>query len=185
MKSVSSPAMIRSSVLLPEPLLPITPIFQDVVELFKTSQTTNSPTLLVSYGGPFGENYFYAKGDVHDDAKLRRFMPHESVDARTRRRGSGGAGWFLDEEHVFSKHAEFIAKLVQDSARAGVGSHGQLQGLGYHWELRAIASGGISMHDALRVATTGQAVGFGMFETLAILGRDSTCARIDRALSLI
>ncbi|MEZ6072314.1 MAG: glutamate--tRNA ligase [Pirellulales bacterium] len=38
---------------------------------------------------------------------------------------------------------------------------------------------------ALRVATTGQAVGFGMFDTLAILGRESTCARIERALSLI
>jgi glutamyl-tRNA synthetase len=38
---------------------------------------------------------------------------------------------------------------------------------------------------ALRVATTGQAVGFGMFETLAILGREHTCARIDRTLSLI
>ena len=38
---------------------------------------------------------------------------------------------------------------------------------------------------ALRIATTGQAVGFGMFETLAILGRENTCARIDRALALI
>ena len=38
---------------------------------------------------------------------------------------------------------------------------------------------------ALRVATTGQAVGFGMFETLAIVGREQTCSRIARALSLI
>ena len=36
---------------------------------------------------------------------------------------------------------------------AGVGSHGQLQGLGYHWELWATQSGGMSEHDALRVAT--------------------------------
>ncbi|MCG8583642.1 MAG: glutamate--tRNA ligase, partial [Pirellulales bacterium] len=35
---------------------------------------------------------------------------------------------------------------------------------------------------ALRVAVTGKAVGFGMFETLEILGRDSCNARIDRAL---
>jgi glutamyl-tRNA synthetase len=38
---------------------------------------------------------------------------------------------------------------------------------------------------ALRVAVTGKAVGFGMFETLHILGRESTLARIDRALSLV
>jgi glutamyl-tRNA synthetase len=35
---------------------------------------------------------------------------------------------------------------------------------------------------ALRVAVTGKAVGFGLFETLAILGRDRVVARIDRAL---
>jgi glutamyl-tRNA synthetase len=38
---------------------------------------------------------------------------------------------------------------------------------------------------ALRVAVTGKAVGFGMFETLDILGRERTLARIDRALSLV
>ena len=36
---------------------------------------------------------------------------------------------------------------------------------------------------ALRVAVTGKGVGFGMFDTLAILGRESCVARIDRALS--
>ncbi len=50
-------------------------------------------------------------------------------------------------------------------------------------EAEAIGFGQI-IH-ALRVATTGKAVGFGMFETLEILGRESTLARIDRALSLV
>ena len=36
---------------------------------------------------------------------------------------------------------------------------------------------------ALRVAVTGTAVGFGVFETLAILGREACVARIDRALA--
>jgi len=35
---------------------------------------------------------------------------------------------------------------------------------------------------ALRVALTGKAVGFGLFETMAILGRESCTARIARAL---
>jgi hypothetical protein len=120
--------------------LPIAPIFDDVVELFKASQTTNSPTLLVSYGGPFGENYFYAHEEVHDNRKLRRFAPHASVDARSRRRGAnpGQGGWFLDEEYVFPQHAEFMKKMIEDSARVGVGSHGQLQGVGYHWEMWAM-----------------------------------------------
>ena len=37
---------------------------------------------------------------------------------------------------------------------------------------------------AIRVATTGKAVGFGVFDTLAILGKDSCLARIDRALAM-
>ncbi len=37
---------------------------------------------------------------------------------------------------------------------------------------------------ALRVATTGSAVGFGMYEALAILGKDQVLARVDRALRL-
>ncbi|MFO7902368.1 MAG: glutamate--tRNA ligase [Planctomycetota bacterium] len=38
---------------------------------------------------------------------------------------------------------------------------------------------------ALRVAVTGKSVGLGMFDTLAILGRDRVLARIDRALALL
>jgi hypothetical protein len=149
--------------------LPIAPIYDDVVELFKASGTTNTPTLLVSYGGPFGENYFYAKENVHDNAKLRRFMPETSVDARSRRRGPGAggspgqAGWWVDEDHVFPQHARFVKKMIEDSARVGVGSHGQLQGLGYHWEMWAMASGGATPHDVLRAATLfgADAIGLG------------------------
>ncbi|MDT8340143.1 MAG: amidohydrolase family protein, partial [Longimicrobiales bacterium] len=152
-----------------EHALPIAPIYSDVVELFKASQTTNSPTLLVSYGGPFGENFFYATENVHDDPKMRRFSPEESLDARSRRRGPGTggspgqAGWFVEEDHVFPRHAEFVKKLMENGARAAVGSHGQIQGVGYHWELWAMTSGGMSNHDALRAATLygAEAVGFG------------------------
>jgi len=38
---------------------------------------------------------------------------------------------------------------------------------------------------ALRVAVTGKAVGFGMFETLEILGKESSLRRIDRALGML
>ena len=72
--------------------LPIAPMYTDVVELFKESGTTNSPTLLVSYGGPFGENFFYATENAHDDEKLNVFAPSDYLDARTRRRGAWRRG---------------------------------------------------------------------------------------------
>ncbi|MBI4408764.1 MAG: amidohydrolase family protein, partial [Gemmatimonadetes bacterium] len=75
---------------------------------------------------------------------------------------TGAAGWFHPEVHVFSRLGKFVKDLVEAGGRAGVGSHGQLQGLGYHWELWAMHSGGLSNHDALRVATILGAEGIGL-----------------------
>jgi hypothetical protein len=129
--------------------LPIAPFYSDVVEAFATIGTTYTPTLLVSYGGPWGENYYYSRENPHDDPKLQYFTAHGELDQKSRRRPA----WFRDDEHVFQRHAEGVKALVEAGGRAGVGSHGQLQGLGYHWELWSIQSGGMDEYDALRVAT--------------------------------
>lgn len=148
-----------------EHTLPIAPAYGDVVELFKASGTVNSPTLLVSYGGPWAENYFYTTEDVVNDAKLHHFTPKEELDFKIRRRnpGPGPGGWFREDEYAFKKHSAWLKRLVEAGGSAGVGSHGQLQGLGYHWELWAMQSGGMSNHDALRAATIlgARAIGLG------------------------
>ena len=128
---------------------PIYPLYKDAITFVAKAATTYTPTLLVSYGGPWAENYYYATEKVHDDPKLSYFTAHEELDQKSRRRG----GWFMEEEHVFKDHAVFVKDLVQAGGYAGVGSHGQLQGLGYHWELWSLQSGGLSEHDALKVAT--------------------------------
>jgi imidazolonepropionase-like amidohydrolase/Tol biopolymer transport system component len=130
---------------------PIYPIYEDVVTLFAESGTVYTPTLLVAYGGPWTENYWYAKQPPHDDEKLQRFTPHAELDAKTRRRN---AGWFMDEEYVFEEIAEGLKKVIDAGGRIGVGSHGQLQGLGYHWELWSMQAGGLTEHEALRAATS-------------------------------
>ena len=149
-----------------EHALPIFPLYSDVVKLMATSGITYTPTLLVSYGGPFAEEYYYATENPHDDPKLRRFTPHEEIDQKTRRRGGAGAGWFMYDEHVFQKHAKMAKEIIEEGGRIGVGSHGQLQGLGYHWELWSLASGGIKPHDALRAATIFGADAIGLGEDL-------------------
>ena len=107
-----------------------------------------TPTLVVSYGGPAGEDYFYVHESPRDDPKLLRFTPRPFLEARTQRRS-----WFAEEEHVFSRVAAQAAKIIRAGGRVGVGSHGQLQGLAYHWELWALASGGLTPAEALRAAT--------------------------------
>jgi Tol biopolymer transport system component len=148
--------------------LPIYPIFEDVVQLFKNSGTTNTPTLLVAYGGPWAENFYYATERVADDPKLMRFLPDAELDGRARRRGGnpGVAGWVLPEEHIFPKHAQFAKAVVEAGGRIGIGSHGQLQGIGYHWELWSVQAGGMTRHDALRAATILGAQALGLEQDL-------------------
>ena len=138
--------------------LPIYPIYQDVVKTIAESKMAVTPTLLVSYGGPWAENYYYSREDVWSDKKLQYFTPYEELARKSRRR----PGWFMDEEHVFQKHAMFMNDLVKAGGIAGIGSHGQLQGLGYHWELWSVASGGMENHDALKVATIHGATALGL-----------------------
>jgi Tol biopolymer transport system component len=139
---------------------PAFPLHSDMIRLFAESGIVYTPTILVAYGGPWAENYFYATEDVLGDARLARFTPHDEITSKARRRG---AGWFHPDEHVFRDIGRTVADLIAAGGRAGVGSHGQLQGLGYHWELWAMQSGGLSEHDALRVATImgAEAIGLG------------------------
>lgn len=145
--------------------IPAFPLFKDVVELFAQSKMTYTPTILVAYGGPWAENYFYATENVFRDPKLRYFTPMEELMQKALRRpgpGPGPSGWFHPEVHVFRDIAELVNDVEDAGGRVGVGSHGQLQGLGYHWELWAIQSGGMEPHEALRAATILGAEGIGL-----------------------
>jgi Tol biopolymer transport system component len=113
------------------------------------SGIAETPTLIVNYGGPFGQEYWFENTDVHDNAKLNHFIPHNLIDERTNRRPD----WFRKDEYAFPKLAAQMAKLTRAGGLVGVGSHGQLQGLGYHWEMWMLASGGMTPLEVLRCAT--------------------------------
>jgi len=132
-----------------EHTLPIAPMYKDAISLFATSGTTWTPTLLVQYGGPWAENWWYEHYDILGDAKLTHFTPFSELERRGLRRPQ----WFRDSEYSFKLFAEQAKKVVEAGGRVGLGGHGQLQGLGVHWELWNIASGAMKPMDALRVGT--------------------------------
>ncbi len=132
-----------------EHTLPITPLYNDVLQLFAKSGIAETPTLIVNYGGPFGENYWFENSDVFGNPKVRRFMPHNIIYEKTRRREA----WFSRDEYAFPKLAAQMAKLERAGGLVGVGSHGEFQGLGYHWEMWMLASGGMTPMEVLRCAT--------------------------------
>lgn len=132
-----------------EHTLPITPLYKDVIQMFAQSGTGETPTLIVNYGGPWGEDYWYLNTEVHDNAKLNHFTPHTVIDEKTKRR----PGWFRKDEFAFPRLAAQMAKLERAGGLVGVGSHGQLQGLGYHWEMWMLGSGGMAPMEVLKCAT--------------------------------
>ena len=150
----------------------ITPLGSDVTSFMAWSKRAYTPTLLVNYGGPWGENWFYTKENPYADPKLQRFTAYEELALKTRRRmasmpgGGTAGGWFRDEEYVFPQLAADATKIMRAGGRLGIGSHGQLQGLGYHWELWAMASGGMTSHEALKVATIVGAEAIGLQDDL-------------------
>ena len=130
-------------------------VHDDVVQLLAGSGTFYTPTLLVSYGGPWGELYFYQTANPHDDPKLNRFTPHFALDRLGRRHP-----WIWPREYHFPTVAAGAARVARAGGNVALGAHGQLQGLGVHWELWAMAGVGAARPDgamtpmeALRSAT--------------------------------
>jgi imidazolonepropionase-like amidohydrolase/Tol biopolymer transport system component len=160
-----------------EHTIPTYPLQSDITRLLVESGITYTPTLIVSYGAPWMENYWYEHDDPFNNAKLRRFTPWNDLDAKIFRRGGSTnpapngaqAGWFADNQYAANISGADIKNLVAAGGKAGIGSHGQLQGLGYHWELWSIAMGGIAPHDLLRVATILGAEGLGLSKEVGSL----------------
>ncbi len=144
-----------------EHTIPVAPIYDDVVGLWKASRTALTPTLIVGYGGLWGENYWYAKTEVWKDRHLLAFTPRPIVDARARRRTI-----VPDEEYNHVRLARNCKRLVDAGVHVQLGAHGQLQGLGAHWELWMFTQGGMTPMEALRCATLWGAEYIGMGDQL-------------------
>ncbi len=142
---------------------PITPIYEDVIKTTAESKMAYTPTLLVTYGGPFGENYFFTNENPLYNQKLRYFTPRKDLDDKTRRRG---VGWFHEEEYSMDRQSRSIEQIYDAGGIIGVGSHGQLQGLGYHWELWAMGWDIENPHKVLRMATLQGAEALGLDDDL-------------------
>ncbi len=128
--------------------LPVSPLYKDVVTLFARSSTGYTPTFVVSYGGLFGENYWYMHSKVWENERLLTYVPRAMIDARSRRRMM-----VEDNDWNHIENAKSVKAIVDAGGKAQLGAHGQLQGLGAHWELWSFVQGGMTPMQALRCAT--------------------------------
>ncbi|HOY49250.1 MAG TPA: amidohydrolase family protein [Flavobacteriales bacterium] len=146
--------------------IPVADIYDDVVKLWSNSKTGYTPTLIVSYGAVNGEYYFYEKDKVWENARLLNFTPRALIDSRARYRTA------VPDEEYDNGHiqvARSCKKLADAGVKVNLGAHGQIQGVGAHWELKMLASGGMSNYQALKCATVNGAYYIGMEKDLGTL----------------
>lgn len=146
--------------------IPVVPLYNDVVQLWAASKSGYTPTLIVTYGAMFGEVYWYQKTNVWENKRLLNFIPRSMIDSRSRHRT------MVPDEEYQNGHilvSQSCKKLADAGVKVNLGSHGQLQGLGAHWELWMLAQGGMSNMQVLRCATMNGAEYIGMEKEIGSL----------------
>lgn len=139
--------------------IPVVPLYKDVVNFWAATDAHNTPTLIVNYGSVSGEYYWYQNTNVWEKDRLLSFTPRAVVDSRARHRT------MIPNEEYVNGHiltSQSLKKLQDSGVNVNLGAHGQLQGLGAHWELWMLQQGGMSNHQALKCATINGAEYLGM-----------------------
>ncbi|MEE4451619.1 amidohydrolase family protein [Novosphingobium resinovorum] len=135
-----------------EHALPVSPLRDDVVRLMAFSGTSYTPTLGVLYGGYPALFDYIVNERPQDDPKVRRFMPPGVLVQKLTNRH-----WQPAEAQTYQRFAADTLKVQRAGGLVGMGSHGEMQGIGYHWELQMYASGGATPMEVLHAATIGSA----------------------------
>ena len=144
--------------------LPVAKIYDDVLQFWRGSGTAYTPTMVVTYGGPFGENYWYQKTDVWKEPILSRWVPRPLLDARSRRVVKNPP----EEDNVVAN--AIVAKKIGDlGIPVSIGAHGQREGLGAHWDMWSFALGGMTPMEALKTGTINPARALGLDRDLGSL----------------
>jgi Tol biopolymer transport system component len=159
--------------------LPVAHYYDDVIQLMSQASSSNTPTLVVSFGELFGENFLYQKERAWEDPKIKAFA-QEATSSYSALEVPGGAPVHsrnMTSIHVadelwdigFGSVSRSIKKLDDAGVRINVGSHGEIAGLALHWEMQLLAQGGMSNHRILRAATLNGATTLGFDKQLGSL----------------
>jgi imidazolonepropionase-like amidohydrolase len=92
-----------------------------------------------------------------NDKKLHRFMPPKLISQRIQK-----ANQVEPERHIYPQVAKGAKEILDAGGNVGLGGHGEMQGLQVHWEMWAMASGGMTNLGVLRVATLESAKAIGL-----------------------
>ncbi len=136
-----------------EHALPVTDLGRDMVQLMARTRAGYTPTLVLGSGPPAFARYLADNADaLAEDPKVQRFFPKFVIDQKTQR-----GHWYRSDDYLYPRFAAGVAEISRAGGVVGVGSHSELEGLAFHVEMQALASGGMTPIEVLRAATMGSA----------------------------
>jgi len=144
--------------------IPVEHIYDDIKQLWSQSDVGYTPTLVVAYGGIWGENYWYDKTDVWNHPRLSKFVPKNQLLPRSMRRVKAP-----DHHYNHFNNARVAAELQDLGVLVNLGAHGQREGLGAHWEMWMFAQGGMTSLEAIRASTIDPAKYLGLDKNVGSL----------------
>ena len=125
----------------------LSPLYDDILRLFGASEIGMTPTLIVVYNGPSGEGYFHERERLWEDDKLLNFFRKSHL--MTYRRPTH----HFADDHYAAEMAAALRPLAAQGTRLHVGAHGNMMGLGAHWEMELFSHGGFEPMEVLEIAT--------------------------------
>ncbi|MCG8503502.1 MAG: amidohydrolase family protein [Sphingomonadales bacterium] len=152
--------------------LPVATYYDDLIRLFAASGASHTPTLVVTFGELFGENYIYQTARPWEHPKVRAYV-QEGISGYSPLGAPGGAPPYvrgMTSIHVadelwdigFRSVARSVKKLDDAGVLINAGSHGQIAGIAQHWEMQLMAEGGMAPLRVLRTSTINPAMAYGM-----------------------
>lgn len=157
--------------------LPVENLYRDVETLIAGSNTNNTPTLVVTFGGPAGDPYWRQATNITDDPLLRAHTPPAVLRAAGARRVKA-----LEEEYVDDEAAREARKFIQNGQQVAAGGHGQQAGISLHWDIWSFERGGFSPLEAIGTATIAAARSLGLDQEIGSIepGKLADIAILDR-----
>jgi len=137
--------------------LPMAPFYADIMQMWNHSQTAWTPTMVVSFGGLWGDRFFYQNSSVFLDPTVQQWIPNDVIRPTAMRRTEADK----QDYHVFTI-AKTAANFETSGLLVNVGAHGQMQGIGYLWELKLFKEGGLTNYQVLKTATINPATSLGL-----------------------
>lgn len=133
-----------------EHMLSYDTLHKDAVEFFGQAEITYSPTLIVGGLYHWAAPYFVSRYKPWLDRKFTNFMPWQRLSLYKR------LGQRSRSEFSFPFIAEGVADVVRAGGNAAIGAHGEVPGLGAHFEMQIYASA-MSPQEVIHMATMGGA----------------------------